>query len=101
MSVIPVAQVPAQPPPWVSFLPLLVLFGLFYFLLMRPQQKQRREHEVMLKALKKHDTVVTAGGLHGTVLYVKDATVVLRVDDNVKVEVDRSAIARLEKAASS
>lgn len=96
---VPFAQTPAQPPAWVSFFPMIVLFVLFYFMLIRPQQKQRREHEALLKALKKHDEVVTIGGMHGTILNIKDTTVTLRVDDNVKVEVDRSAIARVKKPA--
>ena len=102
MITLPFAQVaptPVQPPMWVSMFPMAVLFGLFYSMLIRPQQKSRREQDVMLKALKKHDEVVTIGGLHGTILHVKDTTVVLRVDDNTKVEVDRSAIARRIKVS--
>ena len=101
MITLPMAQAGAQPPAWVSLFPFAVLFVLFYFMLIRPQQKQQREHQVMLDALKKHDNVVTVGGLHGTVLNVKDTTVVLRVDDDVKVEVDRSAIARVHKQADA
>ena len=101
MITLPVAQAGAQPPAWISMFPIAVLFILFYFMLIRPQQKQQREHQVMLGALKKHDHVVTVGGLHGTVLNVKDTTVVLRVDDEVKVEVDRSAIARVHKQADA
>ena len=93
----PFAQTSAQPPAWVSFFPMIVLFVLFYFMLIRPQQKTRREQEAMLKAIKKHDEVVTIGGLHGTIVNVKDTTVTLRVDDNTKVDVDRSAIARVKK----
>lgn len=78
---------------------MIVLFVLFYFMLIRPQQKARREQAAMLKALKKHDEVVTAGGLHGTILNAKEQTVTLRIDDNVKVEVDRSAVARVTKRA--
>ena len=95
------AQTPAQPPPWISLFPFVVLFALFYFMLIRPQQKARREQAAMLKALKKHDEVVTIGGLHGTILNVKEDAVTLRVDDNVKVDVDRSAVARVTKAAES
>ena len=95
----PVAPTPAQPPVWVSLFPMAVLFGLFYFMLIRPQQKTRREQDAMIKALKKHDEVVTIGGVHGTILNVKDTTVTLRIDENVKVELDRSAIARVAKRA--
>ena len=93
----PFAQTSAQPPAWASFFPMIVLLVLFYFMLIRPQQKTRREQEAMLKAIKKHDEVVTIGGLHGTIVNVKDTTVTLRVDDNTKVDVDRSAIARVKK----
>jgi len=89
------AQAPVQPPAWIGMLPMVVLFALFYVLLIRPQQKARRQQDAMLKELKKHDQVVTSGGLHGTILNTKEHTLVLRVDDNVKVEVDRSAIARV------
>jgi preprotein translocase subunit YajC len=80
------------------------IFLIFYFLLIRPQQKQRRDREHMLTALKKGDRVVTSGGIHGTVTGLSDVTVVLRVSDQVKLEVDRSAIGRVvevpgEKAA--
>ena len=103
MITVPLAQVavPSQPPLLVSMLPLIFMFGLVYFLFLRPQQKQQRAHQAMVSALKKHDEVVTVGGLHGTVLNAKESTLVLRVDDNVKVEVDRSAIARVTKSADN
>lgn len=71
------------------------IFGIFYFLLIRPQQRQKREREQMLSRVKKGDRVVTASGLHGTVLGVNDHTVTLRVDNQVKLEFDRSAIGRI------
>jgi preprotein translocase subunit YajC len=75
------------------------IFAIFYFLLIRPQQKQRRERDRLLGALKKGDRVVTTGGLHGTVLSLsKDGTkdtVILRVSDQVKLEFDRAAIGRV------
>ncbi len=79
--------------PLISFLPLILIFVVFYFLLIKPQQKQKKEHEGMLKALAKNDEVVTSGGIHGTVINVKDTSVVLRIDDNTKVEVEKYAIA--------
>ena len=79
------------------------IFAIFYFLLIRPQQRQRRDREDMLKAAKKGDRVVTSSGLHGTILNISDQTVVLRVSDGgVKLEFDRSAIGRIvEKTAGS
>jgi preprotein translocase subunit YajC len=78
------------------------IFAIFYFLLIRPQQKQKREREGMLQALRKGDRVVTSSGLHGHVLSLsKDETkdtVVIRVSDQVKLEFDRSAVGRIVKA---
>ena len=79
------------------------IFGIFYFLLIRPQQKQRRDREHMLSAVKKGDRIVTTGGLHGTVTGLTDQTVVLRVSDGgVKLEFDKSALGRIvEKTAGT
>ncbi|MBI2015572.1 MAG: preprotein translocase subunit YajC [Candidatus Rokubacteria bacterium] len=71
------------------------IFAIFYFLLIRPQQKQKRERETMLRALKKGDRVVTSSGLHGTITGLEETKVVLRVADQVKLEFDRSAIGRV------
>ena len=87
----------AQPPMLVSFMPIILIFGIFYFLLIRPQQKKQQEHAKMLAALKKNDEIVTAGGMHGTIVNVKDRTFVVRVDDNTRVEVDKSSMSRLKK----
>ena len=72
------------------------IFGIFYFLLIRPQQKQRKDRERMLGTLKKGDRVVTASGLHGTIVGMNEQTVVLKVtDQGVKLEFDRSAVGRV------
>lgn len=71
------------------------IFAIFYFLLIRPQQRQRREREALLRAVKRGDRVVTTSGLHGTVTALDDATVTLRVADQVKMTFDRSAIGRV------
>ena len=89
-----------QVSPLVNLLPAVALFLIMYFLLIRPQQRRQQEHQKMISNLKKHDEVVTVGGLHGTVINVKDDTVTLRVDDTVKVEVDRSAVARVTRKTS-
>ena len=69
-------------------LPLIVgIFAIFYFLLIRPQQKQRRERETLLRAVKKGDRVVTTSGMHGTVVGLDEHTVTLRVGDQVKLDV--------------
>jgi preprotein translocase subunit YajC len=71
------------------------IFAIFYFLLIRPQQKQKREREALLRAVKRGDRVVTTGGIHGTVTGLDDATVMLRVADQVRITVDRAAVARV------
>ncbi len=71
------------------------IFAIFYFLLIRPQQTQRKERDRMLASVKKGDRVVTSGGLHGTVVGLNDQTVVLKVADQVKLEFDRTAVARV------
>lgn len=90
---------PQQPPALFQFVPLVLVMAIFYFMLIRPQKKQERERQDMLGKIKKNDEIVTSSGIHGVVLNVKDKTVTLRIDDNVKVEIDRSAIARVEKVA--
>ena len=89
----------APPQPVAMLLPFAMMFGIFYLLVFRPQSKARKEHEAMVKNLKKHDEVVTSGGLFGTVLNVKPESITLRIDENVRVEVEPSAITRLAKKA--
>lgn len=90
---------------------VVLMIGIFYFFLIRPQNKKQKEMEKMLAALKKGDKVVTIGGIHGVVSSVKEKTIILKVDDNAKLEFNRSAIASVvnpeaekkadEKAAKS
>jgi preprotein translocase subunit YajC len=76
------------------------IFAIFYFLLIRPQQRQKREKQQMLSAVKRGDRVVTTGGLHGTIVGLNEHTVVLKIADQVRVEVDRGAIGRVVTATS-
>ncbi|MBU1006444.1 MAG: preprotein translocase subunit YajC [Candidatus Omnitrophica bacterium] len=87
-----------QPNAIASLMPIIFIFGIFYFLLIRPQKKKQKEHENMVSELKKNDEVVTNGGVHGTVMNVKDVTLVLKIDENVKIEINKSAIAYLKKS---
>jgi preprotein translocase subunit YajC len=75
------------------------IFAIFYFLLIRPQQKQKRERESMLSTVKPGDRVVTSSGLHGTVVKLSDHSVTLKVADQVRLEFDRSAIGRIVPAS--
>jgi preprotein translocase subunit YajC len=96
---------PAPPSGAALLLQYLVPFGMmfliFYVIVFRPQAKARREHAQMLARLKKNDEVVTTGGLFGTVVNIKPDSVTLRVDDNVRVEVERSAITRVVKSRAA
>lgn len=85
----------AQTNPIAAFLPIVFIIVIFYFLLIRPQQKRSKQHRAMMDALKSGDSVVTVGGLHGTVAAVDQETVMLRVADNVKLTFNKSAIAGL------
>lgn len=88
----------------VSLLPFVLIFGIFYFLIIRPQQKRQRQAQLdrdsMLKALKPGDKVITNGGIYGTIVAVreKDETVQLRIAQSVSIEAERSAIAKLQSS---
>jgi preprotein translocase subunit YajC len=74
-------------PAWSPILLMVGMFAVLYFFMIRPQQKRAKEHQAMLKTLAKGDHVLTSGGLFGSVVGVKDDRVVLRVDENCKIEV--------------
>lgn len=81
--------------------PFVLMFVVFYFLLIRPQQKKQKQRNLMLHQLKKGDKIVTIGGLHGTIVEISDDTVVLRVNDTTKLTFDRSAISTVSQSAPS
>ncbi len=89
---------PAGPNPLASFVPIILIFVIMYFLLFRPQIKRQKEQAAMAASLKIGDRVVTASGIHGMVANVKDRTVMVKVADNVKLEIEKSAIASVLKA---
>ncbi len=74
---------------------MAVLFGIFYFLLIRPQQKQAKERRAMLAALKKGDNVVVAGGIHARIIEIGERVLTVEIADRVKVKVNRDAVAGL------
>lgn len=82
------------------FMPMILIFGIFYMLVFRPQKKEQQEKQKMRGSLKKNDQVVTVGGIHGTVALTKEKTVMIRVDDNVKIEFDRESITTVMSAKS-
>jgi len=75
-----------------SLIPILLMFVIFYFILIRPQQKQARKHQDFVRNLKPGDRVVTTGGLHGMVTGMTDTTITLEIADKVRVKVTRSAV---------
>lgn len=83
--------------PIVQLLPLALIFIIFYFLLIRPQKEKEKEHQKMISGVNKNDEVVTLGGIHGTVVNVKEKTLILRIDENVKMEIEKSSIAYIKK----
>lgn len=85
----------APSPDWTSFLPLLVIFVLFWFMLIRPQMKQAKEHRKMLEALQKGDEVTTSGGLAGKVVKVGDSFVALEITPETVIQVQKHAVQTL------
>ena len=86
------------PPALVSFAPLVLIFVVFYFLLIRPQQQKAKEQRTMIANIKRNDEVITAGGLYGKVVALTDKVLTLEVAPNVRVRVDRAQIASLVKS---
>ncbi|NOY13492.1 MAG: preprotein translocase subunit YajC [Deltaproteobacteria bacterium] len=76
---------------------LVAMFAIFYFLLIRPQQKRAKQHKELVSALKSGDQVVTAGGLHGRISAVEETTVTVEVATGVKVKMNRSAITEVKQ----
>jgi preprotein translocase subunit YajC len=81
------------PPAWVSFMPMLVMIAVFYFLLIRPQMKQKNERQKMIDSLKKGDKIVTQGGMIATIVNVTPTTMEVKLNEETKVKILRSAVA--------
>lgn len=77
-------------------IPFIFISLVFYFLVLKPQKSKQKQREAMLKDLTKNDEVITAAGIHGTIALVKDKTVVVRVDDQTKIEFDKEAIVSIK-----
>ena len=84
-----------------SLIPILLMFVIFYFLLIRPQQKQAKKHQEFLRSLKAGDRVITSGGLHGVVTGLTETTVILEVADMVRVKVSRAAVSGSSQEAAA
>ena len=89
---------PAGPSPLASFVPIILIFVIMYFLLFRPQMKRQKEQARLVSALKTGDRVVTASGIHGLISNVKDRTVIVKIADNVKIEMEKTAVTTVVNA---
>jgi preprotein translocase subunit YajC len=83
-----------------AFIPLILMFVIFYFLLIRPQQKKSKEHRAMIENLKKGDRIITSGGLHGLITGMNDQTLTVEIAYKVRVKVARGNVATLVQASS-
>ena len=100
LSLFPLAQ--AAPGGGIAqFLPLILLFAGMWFLIIAPQRKRQKAHEKMLTELKSGDEIITSGGLYGTITNVKDDCFVLRIADNVKVELSKQSVGSRKDSGSS
>ncbi|CAN5651013.1 preprotein translocase subunit YajC [soil metagenome] len=89
---------PAGPNPLASFVPIILIFVIMYFLLFRPQMKRQKEQARLVAGLKTGDKVVTSSGIHGMISNVKDRTITLKIADNVKIEMDKAAVTNVIKS---
>lgn len=85
-----------QPNPIVQFLPFVLMFLVLYLLILRPQMKKQKNQQRMIDELEKNDKIVTSGGIHGTILNIKDDILVVKIADNVKIEISRAAVSRVK-----
>ena len=84
-----------QPNPLAMFLPLILIFLVFYFFIIRPQKKKEDTRKKMIEAVRKGDRVVTIGGIHGTITQVDDTSVLLQADTNTKLRVEKNALSNV------
>jgi preprotein translocase subunit YajC len=104
MFAIILAQAPAAPSPAGgigAFVPFIFIFIIMYFVLLRPQMRRQKDQQRLVSALKTGDRVVTNAGIHGLISNVKETTVIVKVADNVKIEMEKSAINNVLKSTES
>ena len=80
-----------------SFIPIILMFVIFYFLLIRPQQKKQKDHKTMISNLKKGDQIITTGGIYGRITGISDTTITLEIAEKVRVKVNRSNVTALNQ----
>lgn len=82
------------------FIPIILIYIIFYFVLIRPQRKEQKEKKAMLSSLKKNDEIITSGGIHGTIVNVKEKTYMVRIDDNARIEINKNMVATKKQKAN-
>lgn len=89
----------AAQPFWVQILPVVILFALMYFILLRPQLKKQKEHDALVQKVKGGERVIAAGGIYGVVTSVREQSVILKVAEGVKIEVQKASIMQVNLPA--
>lgn len=87
--------------PLLSFLPFILIIVVIYFLMIRPQKKRQQEREKLISGVAKGDRIITIGGIHGHVQSTKDKTLIVKIADNVKIEIERSAVSTVVRGNES
>ena len=87
----------ASESPFFQFIPLVLILGVFWFLIIRPQQKKQKEHVSMVDSLRKGDKVITNGGIFGTIIKVGDDRITLEIASKVQIQIERQMVARMDK----
>ena len=87
----------ASQSPFFQFIPLVLILGVFWFLIIRPQQKKQKEHVSMVESLRKGDKVITNGGIFGTIVKVGDDRITLEIASKVQIQIERQQVARMDK----
>ncbi len=85
----------ARPSGWMQLIPLILIFAVLWFILIWPQQRRQKQHKKMIESLKKGDKIVTVGGIHGVVTFIGDNTIIIKVDENTKLEISKNAVAAI------
>lgn len=84
---------------FASFIPLILMFVIFYFLLIRPQQKKTKEHRYMIESLKTGDRIITSGGIHGRITGISEHALTVEIAEKVRVKLNRSSVSALMQAS--
>ena len=104
LTILADAAPPAQPTSGGlggMLVPMIAMGVIFYFMLIRPQQKKQKEHQALISSAKTGDKIVTSSGIHGLISNVKETTVIVKIADNVKIEMDKAAIATVLKRSEN